>query len=46
MWAIKKKDNNEIIKRQTSTVEINNGQNIQVNIIKTDNKLNNKKIMK
>ena len=46
MCAIKKKDNNEIIKCQTSTVEINNGQNIQVNIIKTDNKLKKKKKMK
>ena len=46
MCAIKKKDNHEIIKCQTPTVEINNRQNIQVNIIKTDNKLNNKKKMK
>ena len=43
---LKKKVDNEIIKCNIPTVEINNGQNIQVNIIKTDNKLNNKKEMK
>ncbi len=46
MCAIKKKDNNEIIKCNIPTIEINNGQNIQFNLIKIDNKLNNKKKMK
>ena len=43
---LKKKDDNEIIKCNIPTVEINNGQNIQVNIIKTENQLNNKKEIK
>ena len=46
MCEFKKKNDNEIIKCNIPTVEINNGQNIQVNTIKTDNKLNNKKKMK
>ena len=36
---LKKKNDNEIIKCNIPTVEINNGQNIQVNIIKNDNQI-------